>query len=131
VSLPTYCNAGHCTACGRLIWRTATAARDRDGVRAGQLFLLWPLPESVYARLATDTGSAPGVAFCLSCIPRLGERALEGFGPVMGLDTAHSRYSDWFSEGRDIFYRAWLSEVLSLEPLQIEVLMAQWAQDRG
>jgi len=130
VSLATACKAGHCTACGQQIWRTAVAARDNGAIHAGQEFLLWPMPASLYAVLETTTGHAPGVAFCRSCAPAPGELALEGFGATIRLEGAHERYAGWFREGRDVFYRAWLMDALSLEPAEIEAHMSQWQEDR-
>lgn len=130
MSLPTACKAGHCTGCGQLIWRTATAARDNGTIQAGQEFLLWPRPDSLYARLETSSGHAPGVAFCRSCAPETGESAVEGFGPVIRLERAHERYASWYAPERETFYRAWLQDALSLEPSQVNEIIAEWHADR-
>jgi len=130
VSLATACKAGHCTGCGQLIWRTATAARDNGAVTAGQSFLLWPKPDSLYAQLQTDTGHAPGVAYCRQCAPAPGEFALEGYGATIRLEGAHERYASWYAPERETFYRAWLQDALSLEPNQVNDLMSTWHEDR-
>lgn len=126
------CRAGHCTACGKLIWRAALAARDNGpNIRGGQQFILWPDPTSVYARLETETGHAPGIAFCAEHKPAAGDHVLAGFGPVVGLDTAHQRYAAWYNTSREHFYRAWLRDALTLEPAPIEAIIAQWKADAG
>jgi hypothetical protein len=109
------------------------AQRDdaRAGIAAGTEFILWPQPDSLYARLETATGYAPGVAFCGACAPAVGEPALEGLGPVIAYDTAHERYASWFTEAWGVFRRAWLRDALSLEPAQIDALMGQWESDRN
>jgi hypothetical protein len=124
--------AGHCTDCGRLIWRAATAARDdlRSGIKAGTQYILWPDPTSLYARLETSTGYAPGVAFCRQCAPEPGTHVLDGFGPVICLESAHERYAAWYTENWGAVRRAWLRDALSLEPAQIDALMGEWNADR-
>lgn len=128
----------------------AIAARksESQGIVAGQPFLLWPLPESVYARVQTDSGSAPGITFCPDCAPALGSYLLvlaqpmaatgvptgEAYtvgGPVIGLDAALSRYADWYTDERGEFWRAWLKDALSLEPSEVNALMALWNSDRN
>jgi hypothetical protein len=109
------------------------AQRDdaRQNIRAGTPYPLWPDPTSVYARLETETGFAPGIGFCKDHAPALGQRVLPDFGPVVGLDFARGRYVDWFRTGREAFYRAWLRDAMSLEDPQINRLMEQWQSDRG
>jgi hypothetical protein len=134
MTLPaTECRAGHCTACGALVWRTAVAAREdkSSGIRAGQMFILWPNPTSMYARVETPTGEAPGIAFCAKCAPPIGDPALVDLGPVLRYETARGRYAAWYADDRETFYRAWLRDALSLKAAQIKALIQQWNADRG
>jgi len=124
--------AGHCTDCGKLIWSAAKAARDdvRSGIHAGQQFILWPRPDSLYAQLETPSGYAPGIAFCRTCAPAPGDVVLREFGPVLKLESAKERYAAWFTEQWGAVRRAWLRDALSLEPEQIDSIMNEWSQDR-
>ena len=127
--------AGYCAACGTLCWRTATAQKDHDGTKAGEVFLLWPKPESVYAKVQTPTGYAPGIAYCPSCAPAIGAPFVGTVGipegsPVIGYETAHTRYTAWYDGTQEPFYRAWLHDHLYLEPFDVNRLMVQWDQDR-
>ena len=141
---------GVCYSCQHLVWRVAIAARsiESQNITAGQPFLLWPLPESLYARLRTDSGSAPGITFCPDCAPEIGSYLVvlvvpmnptgvpmrEPYtvsGPVIGLDSALSRYSDWYAPERESFWRSWLKDALSLESAEITALMVAWNEDRG
>lgn len=125
--------AGHCTACGELIWRSAVAARDdrRQGIKAGDKHILWPRPDSVYAVLETATGTAPGIAYHAACAPPIGAIAIEGFGPVLRYEGARDRYHAWFTTEWGEARRLWLHDALSLAPHQVNALMKQWHLDRG
>lgn len=130
MSLAQACRAGHCTDCGKLIWRYATASRDNGpAIRAGQRFILWPEPSSAYARLETENGYAAGVAFCGEHVPALGENVLYGYGPVIAIESARERYHDRFEPVKELFLRAWLRDALILEPAEIETLVNQWKVD--
>ena len=128
--------AGMCTKCGTPVWRTAVAQKDHDGTKAGTVYILWPMPTSVYAQVSTPTGYAPGIAYCLSCAPPIGS-AFEGAlgvppgSPIRNYETAHGRYSAWYAPEKETFYRAWLRDHLLLDPADIEALMMTWQTDRG
>lgn len=125
--------SGRCTKCGELNWRSAKAARNLpdQGIRANQAFILWPRPDTVYAALETPTGYAPGINFCLACAPQPGETVLDGFGPVLHLESARSRYAAWFTENWGSVRRLWLKDALNLESAQVDAIMAQWSLDRA
>lgn len=126
--------AGYCTACGTLCWRTAVAQKDHDGTKAGEVFLLWPKPDSCYAKVETETGYAPGVAYCARCAPPVGGVCAEQVlfqRPILGYEKALERYSAWYTPEKEEFYRAWLHDHLYLEPAAIETLMIQWHHDQG
>jgi len=127
---PSHCVAGRCTGCGQSVWRTATAARDNGAIQANQEFILWPRPDSLYAVVETPTGHAPGIAFCRSCAPAPGEAALEGYGATLRLEGAKERYAAWYDAARETFYRSWLIDALSLEPQQVNDIIAEWHADR-
>ena len=131
MSLPTKARLPLCTYCDRPIWRTVMAQRADagSGIRAGQIFPVWPAPESVYAVLATSTGYAPGVGFCPQCAPKVGEQALEGYGPVVGYDTAQSRYAAWYAPEKELFLRAWLRDALSYGGPEVDRIIAMWSKD--
>src|SRR3990167_6403220 len=127
--------AGYCAAFGTLCWRTATAQKDHDGTKAGEVFLLWPNPTSVYAKVRTPTGRAVGIAYCSPCAPQIGAPFVGTVGipegwPVIGYETAHTRYTAWFDVTQEAFYRAWLRDHLCLEPPDVDSLMVQWNLDR-
>ena len=131
MSLPSSCRIPLCTYCDKKIWATAEAKLNdpQSGIVAGMVFPLWPRPDSVYARLETSTGYAPGIAFCEACAPAVGQPALAGFGPVVGYEAAKARYSTWYSETRETFLRAWLRDALSWPEHEIEDLVADWQKD--
>jgi hypothetical protein len=128
---PLGLRAGHCTACGECLWRSARLQKDAWGLPAGQVFLLWPRPDSVYAKVETPSGYAPGIAYCRPCAPRIGEPGpiLDG-APVIGYEPALERYVDWWAPDRDAFYRAYLGDALFLDAVQIEELLKLWETDR-
>jgi hypothetical protein len=123
--------AGHCTLCGKLIWRTAELQREAWGLKPGHTFLLWPEPASLYAVLAVPTGFAPGIAYCRGCAPPLLSPgpALDG-APIQLYETAYDRYTDWYTDRRGEFWRAWLADALYLEDAAIKRLMTIWEMDR-
>jgi hypothetical protein len=126
-------HAGYCTGCDKPVWARAWAQREEPSqrIKAGQEFILWPRPDSVYAVLETSTGEAPGIAFCPECAPALGTPDIvEGLGPVMRLEGAKDRYVDWFAANRELFLRTWLKDALNYEPGFIEFVMDNWHQDR-
>lgn len=88
------------------------------------------MPDSVYARLETPTGYAPGIAFCGKCRPELGDVVLHGYGPVVAVEAAHHRYHEWFTPDHGEFRRAWLRDALSLDLAYIDALMQRWESDR-
>ena len=55
--------------------------------------------------------------------------ALEGFGAVVGYETAKDRYATWYSESRETFLRAWLRDALSWSDPDIEALIEDWHKD--
>jgi hypothetical protein len=131
--IATKCRPGRCTRpdCGKVIWRTATARRNMGrSIKAGMTTILWPDPSSVYARLETPTGYAPGVAFCAEHEPAIGDTVLDGYGPVIQIDSAHDRYGAWFTAEWGFARRLWLRDAFSYTPQEVDQLMAQWEADR-
>src|SRR5262245_4721695 len=123
--------AGHCTACGDKVWRTAVAQVDKDGQKAGDVVLLWPDPTSLYAWIETPDGHAPGVAFCAECVDQDVLPDPDYGYKVLKFDTAGDRYRHWFTEGYGVFLRAWLADHLKLDDVDIVNLSTQWNRDRS
>ena len=123
--------AGHCTGCNNLVWRVAVAQKDWGDTKAGETYILWPLPESLYAVLQDgDDNQMVGIAYCPACAPSVGTDGPFPDHPVLRYERALERYENWYTPGREKFYRAWLQDQLFLEPAMIETLMTQWEQDR-
>lgn len=124
--------AGYCTSCGAKTWRDAVAQKAQNGTKAGQVFLLWPDPTSVYAMVKMEDGYAPGVGFCRTCLPPLGVPVpcLDG-AEIVGYEPALERYTAWFSDQRGIFFHAFLVDQLSLAGDERDRMMLQWHTDRG
>lgn len=123
--------SGHCTACGKLIWRSATLQRGAWGLEPGHRFILWPRPDSVYARVETPSGHAPGIAYCRDCAPPIGTPGpVKGLGVIIGYDASYERYQNWFADERGAFWRTWLADAVFLEQAEIDRLLATWEQDR-
>lgn len=132
----TQLKAGHCSRCHKPVWRIAVAQREQtgQGIRAGDPFLLWPMPDSLYARFPYLGGIAPGVAFCARCAPPPG--APIGAGPVpealvLDYEIARGRYAAWFAPGKRVFYAAWLKDALGYTDLEVNDFLKLWDEDRG
>jgi hypothetical protein len=125
--------SGHCSDCQRLVWRTAIAQRDTpDGTKAGEVFLLWPRPESLYAKVRTPEGFAPGIAYCPECAPQIGQPGPVFDGaPVIGYETAYGRYTAWYADEKREFWQAWLHDHLSLTGSEVSAYLDQWEKDRS
>ena len=125
--------AGTCTACGQVVWRSAQSSKDWNAVPAGTTYLLWPRPDSLYAQVETETGWAPGIAYCARCAPPVGtpflETALAG-RPILRYEKAGDRYAAWYAEEKRSFYAAWLTDQLWLEPAEVVALLHTWDEDR-
>lgn len=130
-TLPSKCRVPLCTYCDRKVWHTVTAKLNdpSSGIRAGQVFPMWPAPDSVYAVLETPTGTAPGVAFCTWCAPAVGRPALEGFGPILSYQAAKDRYAAWYDPTRETLLRAWLRDALSYEAPEVDRVIELWKKD--
>lgn len=123
--------AGHCTDCGKLLWRTAEAQKNWNNVAAGTVFLLWPLPESTYAMFRDGGGDiAKGIAYCEACLPQGGHGPLGAGMTYAGFERAHDRYQAWYHPERREVYATWLKDQLWLEEKDIEQLLKYWDQDR-
>jgi len=109
-------HAGHCTTCDTPIWRTVTHGRT------GQVEILYPRPDSVYARVRYGAGVTPGVGYCAQHVPPLGD-------DVVGLDTAANRYAFWFTPAFGAHLRAWLEDHCELAEHERSVVMDQWLDD--
>ena len=130
-ALAKKCVAGKCTACGAQVWRQAMAVRNNGPrIKAGDVSILWPDPTSVYAKVEADNGFAPGIAFCERHIPAIGQEVLEGYGPVVEIETAHTRYASWYSDDHGRFRRLWLRDAYGYDQPAIDQLMSVWEQDR-
>jgi hypothetical protein len=134
--------AGYCAACEVPIWKIVAHPVT------GAPILLWPRPDSVYAKLGTATGWAPGVGYCTACCPPVGAlTSLATWAPVNGVlvpvslgavvghETAGSRYRAWYSDHHGEFLRNWLrdgnGEGHFFNEVEIEAVMAEWEQDRA
>lgn len=124
---------GHCARCDRLVWRLATAQRDHDGTKAGDTFLLWPDPTSLYVQTWTPIGHTVGIPYCQACAPEIGEPGPDAVGgaAVIGYETAKGRYREWYTDEKGAFFRAWLGDHLGYDAAMIEATMDLWRRDRG
>ena len=115
--------AGHCTTCDTLIWRTATHRRTE------QVEIIYPRPESVYARVTTSGGVTRGIGYCALHAPPPGITIL-GLGVVEAVETAPARYHRWYAPAFGTYLKAWLRDHMELLDHEVDALMAQWAADR-
>lgn len=128
---------GACAGCDRDVWTSAVAQRDDkdQGIAAGQRFLLWPRPWSLYAQTWTPTGHTVGIAYCPDCAPAFGELGPEikelGRTAVVGYETAKGRYTAWYTEDHGAFLRAWLADALGYDEAMLTATMTMWEQDRA
>ena len=110
----------------------ATAQRDsgRMGIQAGRTFILWPLPDSLYAKVKTDTGWAPGIAYCPDCAPEIGQPGpiLEG-SPIIGYEKALERYAKWFEPACRVFYSDWLAQAMGYGETDVNAFLELWDKD--
>ena len=123
--------AGYCTACGGALWRVGSLQRSAWGKQAGEQYLLWPKPDSLYAREETSSGWAPGLAYCRDCAPAIGSAGPAFGGPILNFETAYDRYSDWYSAARFDFWPSWLKDGLFYDAPGIAGLMETWEKDRS
>lgn len=130
---------GHCTKCGTAVWRFAKAQRDikSQGVKAGTMYPLWPKPDSVYVRVKTPTGSAPGIAYCTTCVPAIGDPInvlcadFAYDAEVIEIQTAADRYKNWYTPRKFTFYSAWLKDAMSYDEYTVKKIMKLWESDGG
>jgi len=106
-------HAGHCSHCDAEIFRFVAHGRT------GERVMLYPLPDSVYARV----GRMPGIGYCAQHVPTIG---VDG---VTALDSAGWRYAHWYSPKFGAHLRAWVADHLELPEHEQEAVMAQWAAD--
>lgn len=121
--------AGHCTTCQAPIWQTCAHPRTGDTIR------LYPLPSSVYARVqfAGRSGSSPGVGFCATHAPTVGDAGpVIGGVPttVVGLARAGERYREWYSPRYMATRRLWLTDHLQMPVEDQARVMAEWETAR-
>ena len=126
--------SGHCSECGIPVWRTVTAQREKDGSRAGEEILLWPMPTSCYvvARVSPDN-IVPGLAYCQECAPRFGTIVAISptmIGVVEKVEPALERYKAWYEPERELFYRAWLNDHIGCTEPEINAHIDQWHHDQ-
>ena len=140
---------GRCLGCEALIWRIGVQQKEANDVRAGTEVLLWPIPTTRFARVKAkqengDEQIFVGIPLCPKCFaarPHTGGREpIALLRDVLGLwktptgeiewESAWERYAAWYAEGREAFYRAWLSDQLLYEETDVERLMRQWQDDR-
>mgnify|MGYP001569191688 CR=1 FL=1 len=121
-----------------MVWRHAVQQVKQNGAEPGQVILLWPAPDSLYARFWTPTGMTAGIAYCPLCCPEIGDlpppmtsggEPIEAGGCIEHL-TAHAAYGWWFEPAREVFYRAHLRDQIGYGEDEIEALMTQWQSDR-
>ena len=127
--------AGHCSACGRAIWRGLTRPDTREWVP------LFPDPTSLYALLDTAEGLVVGLGYCAGCAPALGSpgptsvtRDGRPLGPstVVRLDPAPARYDYWYSPRYGQWLKDWTRELAIDTRTAAETfapLVAQWQTD--
>ena len=139
----TQLRSGYCFGCNKLTWRAAVAQRndDKQGIVAGVPHILWPSPDSFYVTIDRGDSLTPGIGFCPDCLPMMFDRIsglsqpargdiYEWSGRVVAIESAYARYVDWYSDGREKFYRDWFRDALSLDAPTIDALMALWKSDR-
>src|SRR2546427_842533 len=124
--------AGHCTGCQKPVWRSVAQQKDAHGKPAGTEHILWPHPTSMYAKLKTDTGHAPGIAYCPDCAPAIGEQcpAVDNL-EVCGYESAKARYAFWYSDGYGAFLRSYLADAMFLDAAAVADMLALWERDRA
>lgn len=111
-------HAGHCTACDAPIWRTVTHGRT------GAETITYPIPTSVYARVAQPNGSATvGIGYCAEHAP------IVGMDHVVAVETAGGRYASWYTPAFGGHLRAWLQDHCELAEHEVSRLMDQWMDD--
>lgn len=137
--------AGTCTTCGAETWKTLRHPKT------GQRLLLWPRPSSRYPIFATAEGhSVKGVGYCAACCPAVdapGPATLTAsvwadghrtatlpirLGAVESIETAHQRYTYWFTPAHRDFLRIWLRDHVDLDTVRaglIEDTLTEWAID--
>ena len=118
-------HAGHCTQCGAPTWVAA-----RHG-KTGERFLLFPLPDSVYARIQRQPGShTPGIGYCAAHAPAPGTPgpAEVGGDPVAALDPAPTRYAYWYSPDYGAWLTSWATDELHLTEPDKQALLAEWTR---
>ena len=109
-------HAGHCSNCDVEIFQFVAHGRT------GERVMLYPKPDSVYARIRNGESLTPGVGYCATHVPPLGP-------DVLGLDSAAFRYAHWFTRAFGQHLRAWVADHLELPEHEQEAVMAQWAAD--
>lgn len=115
--------AGQCTTCQAETWISVRHPMT------GERILLFPRPDSVYARCQRPTGIAPGIGFCAAHAPSRGD--VVELGPVVYVDGAAERYRFWFSDRYGDFLRPWLVDELALPEHEADSVIAQWESARA
>lgn len=122
---------GRCAACHAYIWRTVTAQKKNGDTEPGEVFIVWPIPTSVYVNTWVDGGWTVGIGYCRACVPDFGAPGPDGFGPIVGWETAKDRYGDWYSDAKGEFYRAWMADHIAYDDVQVQAAMKVWENDRN
>ena len=122
---------GHCSSCNALIWRTAIQQRKINGVEPDTVILLWPQPSSLYAQTWTPDGHAVGIAYCQTCAPEIGAPGPEGFGAIIGYETAKDRYARWYTDEWGDWLRAHLRDQIGYDDEGATAITMLWECDRA
>lgn len=115
-------SAGTCAVCQAEVW--VGVRHPRTSARV----LLYPRPDSVYARVRLLDGVMPGIAFCAEHAPAIADRW--GDGLVEALELAPDRYRRWYTDQFGTFLRAWLTDELHCDEGVMHAVLEQWASDR-
>lgn len=120
--------AGHCTTCGALIWRTVTHGRT------GAVDLTYPMPSSVYARVQVGHAVSPGIGYCAAHEPLIGDRGPDlpqGPSTVVAIEAAALRHAHWFSAQWGRHFAAWLRDYCELPDDVQATIFETWERDRS
>lgn len=124
--------AGQCADCNKPTWVSTQLQKNAYGLPAGHNFLLWPKPDSLYARVDTPMGPGPGIGYCGACAPEIGQPCIAVQNYIINsYESAKSRYAHWYTEKFGDFLKTWLKDGVFHEPGEIDKIMAEWERDRA
>lgn len=127
--------AGFCAGCDQPTWRMLT--HPRHGARV----LLWPKPETRFARIATPEGPGADIynEYCPACCPAIGETPARVIAEVNAQPLATAECVGYMERHADLFtlrHGGWLWAHLAdpdgyaVSDAERDTWMEQWAQDR-